>query len=725
DCPTIGSTGIALSNGNNKHGPGSKTRRPNDCADPTVYVNDFSHRDCDAVVATKTYGCNFCRVDETQCDTDSDCGASGVCAVAVHRCLESPADLTCEYTLYTDTVDGQSVYSEVMAACAEQCDAQFTVLHSNTFQDFSTIETLLSHAPPGAKVSGGVCTPVVTLTGAACGPDDACDAGLECSADNICVGDSCDADGDCAAGFECTWPGQVWKQHIAALGAQNFNLDGQADLLTSELRCCYSYGFLPDAAESEPGVTPPYVLDGFADTKYGETFYWYFVSHAEACPTGLEIPIHYCGARQNDQGERQKVGPATWPNYDQIAAESPGDGILFNNSFRRIFQTDSNFDLGHRRSCDPQYHQKHFRVERNLIDQGTHKAIGMAHPSNGITLTNNLLFRSDGYAYHSFWKQRRLHNSTLWPAQTVPNPWDGEKGANSHVLMKTIEVGDHPEVSSCPNYALDNPSDICTTNEHGFQYLNELIRFDGVGGERGLSTMIWGYRPNTTLYPDFSSYQQTFTSLDYRGMFFGMDTVDFWLFGEKEGGWVDENADHPYRFAAEYCLFDADYGDGSSALAQTLGVDLSDVPTRLPDDVYVASRLFHPAALDEASYDPALHQWLEENPGVPITPANVCESGSVQCLQTYSCAAESPCPTGLTCPSDAMAECEAELCARVTDQCLQQRPDFQSVATVDRDWYGTLRRPDSPTRGAIELPLATCAATSGACPLNAAVQFCD
>ena len=143
--------------------------------------------------------------------------------------------------------------------------------------------------------------------------------------------------------------------------------------------------------------------------------------------------------------------PPLVPNSRIVSLRSsPSDGVAFNNSFQDILVPDSAFDFGHRRSCDPSYHDKHFRIERNLVNGGNNKVIGMSHPSNGVSLINNLFFSSPGYAYHAWWKMRMMHNSRLWVTTDEVTPWYPEK-IEQRRQMTSWEIGNHPDITSCPN----------------------------------------------------------------------------------------------------------------------------------------------------------------------------------------------------------------------------------------------------------------------------------
>jgi len=480
---------------------------------------------------------------------------------------------------------------------------------------------------------------------------------------------SCSSDAECntTEGFSCHWPCEPAKAAIAANDLEALSPYEQTQALDQQLNCCYAWGSAPDAAFSADGFyIPGLSASGMQRGKAVKTRF-YFAELGEDCPSGSWVPLEYC-MPQSYATEVGKCRSTGYPNYDQVSMESPSDGVAFNNTFRDILLTDSAFDFGHRRSCDPSYHDKHFRIERNLVEGGNNKVIGMSHPSNGVSLINNLFFSSPGYAYHAWWKMRMLHNSRLWVTTDEVTPWYPQK-TEQRRQMTAWEIGNHPDVTSCPNdvdefgNALSEAekaqkSDICSTYEHGFLYLNETSRFDHQASGSGLSVFLWNYNAGT-----FNSSDDAPNELVYRGVLFALESVGLWF-----AALYDEN-DLSFN-GSEYCGFDENFTSDTTVYAPTSGT--TSPVTSLPDDVYLAAAAFDPSS--SVGADPELLQWLAGNPGESIEPASVCEAGSVQCSSTAA--------------------------------------GFQPMITIARDWYGLPRDVEFPTRGAFEYPDAICSLAS-------------
>ena len=670
----------------------------------------------------QTAECTVAIALESQCATDEQCGTAAFCDLsqAPSKCA---ADLTAGFVCERHeqcgdplrciqgvcsqggtaggfcAVDQACVRAAHCQATAQVCVADLGLGAACDDDESCAFETThcdeaqgvcVSHLAKGATcaessdcVTGTFCDAATCAAGYAagltCQDDHQCAAGLAC-AGGVCAklgGVACTKDNQCASGYECEWPCPAWRSEVASRGLENAPLLSQAREISGELRCCYTSGTTTAEALAAPGFHIPGLANSFAQKNNKSVLSaWFIDAESGQCPAGAELPMSACIPPM--YGPERGKCVDLHPNYDQVGVESPSDGILFNNDFRRIYLTDSAFDFGHRRSCDPSYHDKHFRVERNLVDHGRHKLIGMSHPSNGVTMVNNLMSGSPSFSYHSWWKQRFLHNTTIWRASDTPNPWSADP--ESRWLMKSWEVGEHPDsVPSCPNdvglspEALAAKSDVCTTNEHGYQYLNGLVRFQGdAAPTAGLNAFLWNYQPP----PSTTTFNQSYDAIAYRGMLFAVNQPNYWIGGDYDPGVV------PLRFAQDYCEFQAAYADGTVGFTQTLGVTLA--PGELPIDAYEAARWFDPT--DGINADPELTTWLANNRGAPITSEAVCEPNSVQCFQAAT--------------------------------------EYQAVATTRRDWYGRERSQASPTRGAFNVPAAPCVETNS-CPANPEVTFCE
>ncbi|MEC8024194.1 MAG: Dickkopf N-terminal cysteine-rich domain-containing protein, partial [Myxococcota bacterium] len=580
------------------------------------------------------------------CTSHDDCTASAHCAgigLCVHDYGE---DSTC-------SDDSECLFGEFYCSDDTTTSQCVPVVAENDSCDKSAM------CPVGTFCSDDLqCIPGQSAN-SSCDDDRQCAPGLSCIG-GVCPAEGmkeCTEDAHCAeaSGFSCQWPCAPVRDAISTSLLETLSPYEHVKALENDVQCCYAWAAAPDGAFKSPDFNVEGLSDSGMQRNKSVNMRFYFAEPGKSCPISSRVPLEYC-MPNSYATEAGKCSAAGVPNYDQISAESPSNGVAFNNAFRDIQLTDSAFDFGHRRSCDPSYQAKRFRIERNLIDGGNHKMIGMSHPSNGMTLVNNLFFSSPGYAYHAWWKMRMLHNSRLWASSDVITPWYLPKNETLR-QMTSWEVGNHPGFKSCPNNTDENSdqkSAICTTYEHGFQYLNETSRFKHNASGSGLNVFVWNYDGGDT-----NTSEDAPDELVYRGVLFAMDSVAKWFTANKD--------DNDLEFSqAQYCGFADKFTTDSTTYTSESGI--TTVVDSLPADVYLAAAAFDPSS--NVGADPQLLQWLQENKGESIEPASVCEAGSVQC------AVDS---TG-----------------------------FDSMITVTRDWYGVPRNIEEPTRGAFEYADTVC-----------------
>lgn len=110
-------------------------------------------------------------------------------------------------------------------------------------------------------------------------------------------------------------------------------------------------------------------------------------------------------------------------NQDGILIHAPSNGLLFNTVVENWLRPsgDSAFDLGFRRN-EPEYQDRTFRVERNIIRNCTFlKTPGHGTGPNTLLLANNLLINCTVGDYHGGGGDNRyVHNTFIYDLNQAP-----------------------------------------------------------------------------------------------------------------------------------------------------------------------------------------------------------------------------------------------------------------------------------------------------------------
>lgn len=111
-------------------------------------------------------------------------------------------------------------------------------------------------------------------------------------------------------------------------------------------------------------------------------------------------------------------------NQDAILIHSPSNGMLFNNVVRNWLRPamDACFDIGFRRK-EPEFHNRFFRVERNILENATFLKTPGASGSTGSRLlfANNIFFNVQIGDYHKEGTEIYYVNNThVFDLESVP-----------------------------------------------------------------------------------------------------------------------------------------------------------------------------------------------------------------------------------------------------------------------------------------------------------------
>lgn len=121
----------------------------------------------------------------------------------------------------------------------------------------------------------------------------------------------------------------------------------------------------------------------------------------------------------HDNSEDDGVGR----NQDGILIHSPSHGMLFNTVVENWLRPscDAAVDLGFRRD-EPEYQNRIFRVERNIVRNATYfKTPGNAPGPNVLYLANNLIINTQLADYHGGNNAvRYIHNTFLYDVNKAP-----------------------------------------------------------------------------------------------------------------------------------------------------------------------------------------------------------------------------------------------------------------------------------------------------------------
>ncbi|HAI12741.1 MAG TPA: hypothetical protein DCM28_13620 [Phycisphaerales bacterium] len=127
--------------------------------------------------------------------------------------------------------------------------------------------------------------------------------------------------------------------------------------------------------------------------------------------------IQNCYIHDNSQDDDHRR------NQDGILIHAPSNGLLFNTVVENWLRPsgDSAFDLGFRR-VEPEYQDKTFRVERNIIRNCTFlKTPGRGTGPNTLFLTNNILINTTIGDYHGGGGDNRyVHNTFIYDLNQAP-----------------------------------------------------------------------------------------------------------------------------------------------------------------------------------------------------------------------------------------------------------------------------------------------------------------
>ncbi|AHF90178.1 hypothetical protein OPIT5_08005 [Opitutaceae bacterium TAV5] len=130
-----------------------------------------------------------------------------------------------------------------------------------------------------------------------------------------------------------------------------------------------------------------------------------------------------------------------WRNQDAVLIHHPGHGVLFNNVVENWFHPpmDGGFDIGFRRA-EPEYQDRFFRVERNILRNVTFIKTPAAAPGpNTLFYANNLFINTQLADYHKGAANdvHYVHNTCIYDLAKAPVPFRelARRGASGYASL--------------------------------------------------------------------------------------------------------------------------------------------------------------------------------------------------------------------------------------------------------------------------------------------------
>ncbi|WP_043588298.1 hypothetical protein [Geminisphaera colitermitum] len=156
---------------------------------------------------------------------------------------------------------------------------------------------------------------------------------------------------------------------------------------------------------------------GTASSPMGLTGLWIPPEHVRMPGWQIVQNCYFHGGLESDGGD--------WRNQDALLIHHPGNGVLFNCVVENWFHPpmDGGFDLSYRRT-EPEYQDKFFRIERNVVRNVT---FGIKTPArspgpNVLFFANNLLVNSQLADYHNGAANDvyYVHNTYIYDTDQAP-----------------------------------------------------------------------------------------------------------------------------------------------------------------------------------------------------------------------------------------------------------------------------------------------------------------